>query len=661
MDLKETKDLIGKLKEQINYHNKKYYDEDAPEIDDYEYDMLFRKLESLEAMFPQFITEDSPTQKVGGSKSDKFKPVRHEVVMESLHDSFSEEELYDFDKRVKSKVTDIEYVVEPKVDGLSISAEYVNGLFVRGSTRGDGLIGEDITENLRTIRSLPMRLEEPIPFLEVRGEVYMSNDKFLSLVKEQELNEEKPFKNPRNAAAGSLRQKDSNITKKRGLDVIIFNVQRIEGVTLHGHKESLDYLKNLGFKVSASYNSFVRMNDVINEIKRLGESRGKFPFQIDGAVIKVNSFEQRAKIGSTSKFPKWAEAFKYAPEEKETKLLEIEVNVGRTGALTPTARFEPVQLAGTTVSRAVLHNEDMIREKGIMLGDTIVVRKAGDIIPEVVGVKEHNENSLEFHMPKFCPSCGAEVIKEKGEVILRCTNTQCPAQLLRHLIHFVSRDAMDIEGLGKAVLEQLIENKLISSPADIYELQEEKLLNLERMGKKSAENLLEAINNSKSRDFYRLIFALGIRHIGKGSAKLLTNKFPTIESIYGASLEDISNIEGFGPIMAQSVIDYFSIIQNRELIEKLRNYGLNMESSERTQGGLFLGKTFVLTGTLQNYTRDKATQIIEGLGGKVSSSVSKKTSMVLAGEDAGSKLTKAEKLGVKVISEDDFIKMCEKQ
>ena len=661
MDLKETKDLIGKLKEQINYHNKKYYDEDAPEIDDYEYDMLFRKLESLEAMFPQFITEDSPTQKVGGSKSDKFKPVRHEVVMESLHDSFSEEELYDFDKRVKSKVTNIEYVVEPKVDGLSISAEYVNGLFVRGSTRGDGLIGEDITENLRTIRSLPMRLEEPIPFLEVRGEVYMSNDKFLSLVKEQELNEEKPFKNPRNAAAGSLRQKDSNITKKRGLDVIIFNVQRIEGVTLYGHKESLDYLKNLGFKVSASYNSFIKMDDAINEIKRLGESRGDFPFQIDGAVIKVNSFEQRAKIGSTSKFPKWAEAFKYAPEEKETKLLEIEVNVGRTGALTPTARFEPVQLAGTTVSRAVLHNEDMIREKGIMLGDTIVVRKAGDIIPEVVGFKEHNEDSKEFHMPKFCPSCGAEVIKEKEEVILRCTNTQCPAQLLRHLIHFVSRDAMDIEGLGKAVLEQLVENKLVSSPADLYGLQEEKLLNLERMGEKSAENLLKAINNSKNRDFYRLIFALGIRHIGKGSAKLLTNKFPTIESIYGASLEDISNIEGFGPIMAQSVIDYFSIVQNRELIEKLRNYGLNMESSERTQGELFLGQTFVLTGTLQNYTRDKVTQIIEGLGGKVSSSVSKKTSMVLAGEDAGSKLTKAEKLGVKVISEDDFIKMCEKQ
>lgn len=657
MNKNEAIKIAEDLKKQINYHNKKYYEEDAPEISDYDYDMLLRRLESIEAKFPEIVTEDSPTQKVGGSAADKFKPVEHVVVMESLHDSFSHDELRDFDRRVKTLLNNVNYVVEPKVDGLSVSAEYINGVFVRGSTRGDGVIGEDITENLRTIKTLPMHLNEDIPFIEVRGEVYMSNENFLSLVKEQELNEEKPFKNPRNAAAGSLRQKDAKITKKRNLDIIMFNIQRVEGKNISGHKESLDYLKKLGFNVSATYNIFNNIDDVINEIERLGETRSEFPFAIDGAVVKVDSFEQRKKLGSTAKFPKWAEAFKYPPEEKETKLLSIEVNVGRTGALTPTAIFEPIQLAGTTVSRAVLHNEDMIHEKDIRIGDNIIVRKAGEIIPEVVAVKNHNSDSVEFKMPSYCPSCGAKIIKEEGEVVIRCTNTQCPAQLLRHLIHFVSRDAMDIEGLGPAVLEQLVDNNLILSPVDIYHLEKEKLVSLERMGEKSADNLLSAIEKSKSREFYRFIYALGIRHIGKGAAKILVERFPNIESIYNAKVEDMSAIDGFGDIMAQSVFDYFSINENRDLINKLSECGLNMKAEKKSIGSIFMGKTFVLTGTLPTYTRQQAAKIIEDNGGKVSSSVSKKTDFVLAGEDAGSKLIKAQNLGVNIISEEDFLKM----
>lgn len=661
MNIIEAEKLINELKEQINYHNKKYYEEDAPEIDDYEYDMLLRRLESLEAQFPQLLTEDSPTQKVGGSAAAKFKPVEHSVKMESLHDSFSHDELRDFDKRVRNQVSDVKYVVEPKVDGLSVSVEYINGVFVRGSTRGDGLVGEDITENLRTIKSLPMHLNEDIPFIEVRGEVYMSNENFLKLIKNQELNDEKPFKNPRNAAAGSLRQKDAKVTKKRNLDIVMFNIQQIKGKTLTEHKESLDYLRKLGFNTSPADKVFDNIEDSIVEIERLGLAREQFPFGIDGAVVKVNSFAQRRELGSTAKFPKWAEAFKYPPEEKETKLLNIEVNVGRTGALTPTAIFEPILLAGTTVSRAVLHNEDMIREKDIKIGDTIVVRKAGEIIPEVVAVKQHNPDSRDFYMPKVCPSCGANVIKEEGEVVLRCTNAQCPAQLLRHMIHFVSRDAMDISGLGPAVLEQLIENNLIASIADIYKLQPEKLEKLERMGKKSVENLLNAIEDSKNNEFYRFIYALGIRHIGKGAAKLLTKTFPNIKSLYTATCEDMEKIEGFGKIMAQSVVDYFAIEQNKILIDELASLGIKMSTDEEVKGNIFDGKTFVLTGTLPSLTRQQATEKIEKQGGKVSSSVSKKTSFVLAGEDAGSKLTKAHNFGVEVISEEDFFKLLEEK
>lgn len=658
MDILTAEKLINKLKEQINYHNKKYYEDDAPEILDYEYDMMLRQLESLEIQFPQLLTENSPTQKVGGSAAAKFSPVEHKIKMESLHDSFSHDELRDFDKRVRAVVSDVKYVVEPKIDGLSVSAEYIDGVFVRGSTRGDGLIGEDITENLRTIKSLPMHLSEKIPFLEVRGEVYMSNENFLTLVREQELKEEKPFKNPRNAAAGSLRQKDSSVTKKRSLDIVVFNVQQVEGKTLYGHKESLDYLKKLGFNVSPANGVIEDIEDVIAEIERLGQVREQFAFGIDGAVVKVDSFAQREELGGTAKFPKWAEAFKYPPEQKETKLLSIEVNVGRTGALTPTAVFEPILLAGTTVSRAVLHNESMIREKDIKIGDTIIVRKAGEIIPEVVAVRRHNEDSVEFCMPEVCPSCGARVVKEDGEVVLRCTNTQCPAQLLRHLIHFVSRDAMDISGLGPAVLEQLVSNGQILSVADIYRLQREKLVSLERMGEKSADNLLRAVEDSKSREFYRLIYALGIRHIGKGAAKLLVKVFPSVESLYVATVENLSAIEGFGAVMAQSVVDYFAIEQNRSLISELADFGIKMcADKEVSLGGVFEGQTFVLTGTLPTLTRQHATEMIEERGGKVSSSASKKTDFVLAGIDAGSKLIKAQNLGVKIISEEMFLKM----
>ena len=553
----------------------------------------------------------------------------------------------------------VSYVVEPKFDGLSVSLEYRNGIFVRGSTRGDGSVGEDVTENLRTIKTIPKKLTRAVPFLEVRGEVYMSNESFLKLLERQELNEEKPFKNPRNAAAGSLRQKDSRITAQRELDIYVFNIQQIEGVVLNTHKESLDYLTELGFHTPPFYNCYDDMDDVVKEIQRIGKQRGGFSFPVDGAVIKVNAFHDRELIGSTSKFPKWAEAFKYPPEEKETALLDIEINVGRTGVLTPTGLFEPVLLAGTTVSRATLHNEDFIKEKDIRIGDTVVLRKAGEIIPEVVSVKAHKPDSKPYQMPEHCPSCGSKVQREPGEAALRCDNTQCPAQLLRHLIHFVSRDAMDMEGLGPAVLEQLVAHQLVSSPVDLYSLNKEALVDLERMGEKSAENLLNAVEKSKGNDFYRFIYALGIRHIGLRAAKLLTQRFPTIDQILKATPEEIAAIDGFGQIMAESAAYYFSLPETRTLIDSFRTKGVNLESFEKEESKdlRFSGKTFVLTGALPTYTRAEAGKMIEDRGGKVSSSVSKKTSFVLAGEEAGSKLTKAQKLGIPIISEEEFLAM----
>ena len=515
MDINNAKSRVEELTNLLNYHNNLYYNQDNPEISDYEYDKLLRELEDLEKQFPTLLKKDSPTQKVGGNAGEKFSSVTHTVQMMSLHDSFSHSELLDFDRKVREVVQNPLYVVEPKFDGLSVSCEYENGVFVRGSTRGDGFVGEDITDNLITIKSLPKRLKNAPEYLEVRGEVYMSDDNFLKLLKIQEDNEEKPFKNPRNAAAGSLRQKNSKITAQRNLDIFIFNIQQIRGVTLTSHKQSLDYLTELGFPTAPFYNRYDNMEDVIEEIERINNIRGTFGFPIDGAVVKVDDFSQRELLGATAKFPKWAEAYKYPPEEKETKLLDIEINVGRTGALTPVGIFEPVFISGTTVSRAVLHNEDFIKEKDIRIGDTVIIRKAGEIIPEVVSLKCHGENTVPYVFPTVCPSCGSKVTRDGEEAAIRCTNTECPAQLLRHLIHFVSRDAMDIDGLGPAVLEQLVNSSLVKSPVDLYKLTPMDVLGLERKAEKSALNLIDSIEKSKEQELYRLIFALGIRHIGQ--------------------------------------------------------------------------------------------------------------------------------------------------
>lgn len=658
MDFKFAENRAEQLTKELNYHNDRYYNNDDPEISDYEYDMLLRELENIEQEFPQLRKENSPTQHIGGEAADKFSPVVHTVPMESLHDSFSFEELYDFDRKVREVVSAPSYVVEPKFDGLSVSAEYRNGIFVRGSTRGDGSVGEDITENLRTIKSLPKRLAKPIPFLEVRGEVYMSNESFLQLLKYQEENEEKPSKNPRNAAAGSLRQKNAQITAQRNLDIFVFNIQQVEGVELTSHKESIDYLAQLGFKTAPFYNRFDSMEKVVAEIERIGEIRGEFDFPIDGAVVKVDSFASREELGSTAKFPRWAEAFKYPPEEKETVLRDIEINVGRTGALTPTGVFEPITLAGTTVSRAVLHNEDFIKEKDIRIGDTVILRKAGEIIPEVVALKQRGENTVPFVMPKYCPSCGSPVTREEGESAVRCTNTACPAQLTRHLIHFVSRDAMDIDGLGPAVLEMLIDNKLVSSPVDLYRLKKEDISKLERMGETSAQNLISAIEKSKQNELDRVITGLGIRFVGAKAAKLLCARFGSIDALMNADYDTIASIEGFGSTMAKSVVNYFALPQTKAMIDEFKALGLKMiETDADTKGDIFAGKTFVLTGTLPTLKRSEAAKIIEENGGKVSGSVSKKTSYVLAGEDAGSKLVKAQTLGIEIISEADLYEM----
>lgn len=649
------------LRELINYHNNRYYNEDSPEISDYEYDMLLRELENIEDRYPELQTEDSPTVRVGGKRGEKFSEVIHKVPMMSLHDSFSYDELRDFDRKVREVVENPTYVVEPKFDGLSVSCEYENGVFTRGSTRGDGVAGEDVTENLLTIQSLPKKLRNAPEYLEVRGEVYMSFETFERLVEEQLDREEKPFKNPRNAAAGSLRQKDSRVTAERSLDIFVFNIQDIKGKEIKSHKEGLDFLKDLGFPAAPFYNTYTDIENVIIEIERIGNLRGELPYGIDGAVVKIDDFSQRELLGNTAKFPKWAEAYKYPPEEKPTKLIDIEFNVGRTGAVTPVGIFEPVLLAGTTVSRAVLHNEDFIREKDIKIGDTVIIRKAGEIIPEVVSLYAHNEDSIPFEFPKNCPSCGNALTRENDEVVIRCTNTDCPAQLMRHLIHFVSRDAMDIDGLGPAVLKQLVEKELVKSPSDLYRLKIGDIASLERMGLKSASNLISAIEKSKDRELYRLIFALGIRHIGQKAAKLMCGKINTIDDILAAKPEDYLKIDGFGEIMAQSAAEYFSLSGTLSLIDELKALGLTMRASEeKSEGGIFKGKTFVLTGTLPTYTRKEATEIIEANGGKTTSSVSKNTDYLLAGEEAGSKLTKAQSLGVTVISEADLLSMIAK-
>lgn len=656
MILLEAINRAEELRKELKRHNDLYYNQDNPEIDDFTYDKMMRELEDIEAEFPELITPDSPTQKVGGNAGEKFSPVTHEVKMESLHDSFSFDELRDFDRKVRETVDNPSYVVEPKIDGLSVSVEYTNGVLSRASTRGDGITGEDVTDNILTIKSLPHRLKDAPSYLEVRGEVYMSFESFFELTKRQEENEEKTFKNPRNAAAGSLRQKDSRITAQRKLDILVFNIQRIEGKELVSHKESLDYLKSLGIP-TAFYNRYDNIDDVISEIERIGDTRGENPFAIDGAVVKVDSLEMRSELGSTAKFPRWAEAYKYPPEEKETKLLSVEINVGRTGVLTPVGNFEPVLLAGTTVSRATLHNLDFIREKDIRVGDTVIIRKAGEIIPEVLSVSKRGDNTEEFTFPTLCPSCSSPVSREEGEAAIRCTNTDCPAQLMRHLIHFVSRDAMDIEGLGPAVLEQLVNAELVKSPADLYRLTFDDILSLDKKKEKSAENLLKALEKSKNNELYRLIFALGINHIGLKAAQLLCQTFETIDDIMNATADEISSIDGYGKIMGEAVEQYFSLESNRELISELKALGLKMTPSEQKKSGIFDGKTFVLTGTLPTMSRKEASALIEENGGKTSSSVSKKTDYVLAGEAAGSKLTKAQSLGVTVISEEQLLEM----
>lgn len=654
--MQDIEKQIEDLKKTIRYHSDRYYNDDAPEIEDYEYDMLMRRLQQLEAEYPMYATPDSPTQRVGGKADNTFASVVHTVRMESLQDAFSADELRDFDRRVQETAGSCAYTVEPKIDGLSVSLEYRDGVFFRGSTRGDGDVGEDVTGNLRVIRSIPLKLSEPLPYLEVRGEVYMPKKSFEKLVDRQLLNDEKPFKNPRNAAAGSLRQKDSTVTKSRGLDIFVFNVQQIEGHTLHTHKESLDYLKSLGFHVIPSYKRFTDFSDALAEVARIGESRGALEYDIDGAVIKVDDFSMRETLGSTAKFPKWAVAFKYPPEEKQTKLLDIEINVGRTGVLTPTAVLEPVHLAGTTVSRATLHNQGFIQEKGIAIGDTVTVRKAGDIKPEVLCVSAHGGNPV-YTFPSVCPSCGSAVVQDEEEAAIRCINPACPAQLLRNLIHFCSRDAMDIEGLGPSILEQFVQKELVASAADLYVLPRETILALEGFQEKSADNILNAVEKSKQNDLSRLLYALGIRHIGAKAAKLLAQQFGTMDAVLSATADEIGAIDGFGTVMAESVAAYFKTEKAQTLIGRLQQYGVNMTCRLQTVDRRFAGKTFVLTGTLPTMKRSEAQKLIESFGGKCSSSVSKKTDYVVAGEAAGSKLDKANQLGVPVIGEEELKEM----
>lgn len=659
MDFEQAKQRIEALRATIDYHSRRYYDEDAPEIEDDEFDALTRELRELETAFPQLITADSYTQRVHGEISSLFTPVRHEVPLASLQDVFSFDEVIEFDRRVRETIPSPRYVIEPKIDGLSLALTYENGRLVRGATRGDGEVGEDVTANVRTIAHIPATLTTELPRVIVRGEVYMPREQFAALVEQQEQNGEKTFKNPRNAAAGSLRQKDSAVTRSRGLDIFIFNLQLIEGEEVSSHDQSLTRMAELGFHIVPFRFTAETAEEIVAAVQKIGEMRHGLSFDIDGAVVKLDDFTDRERLGSTSKFPKWAVAFKYPPEEKETTLLDVEVTVGRTGVLTPTGVFTPVLLSGSTVARATLHNEEFIREKGLCLGDTVVLRKAGDIIPEVVRVKAHLPGAAAYTMPTQCPSCGTTAVREDGEAALRCPNPLCPAQQLQKLIHFASRDAMDIEGLGPAVVELLVESGAVSAVADLYRLSHGTVAALERMGERSADNLLEAIANSKENDLFRVLFGLGIRHIGQKAAKLLAEHFGTMEAIMDATVDDLCAIDGFGAIMADSVCRFFAQPSSRLLVEQLAAAGVNMTCRTERADRRFEGITFVLTGTLPTMKRDEAAALIERYGGKTSGSVSKKTGIVLAGEDAGSKLTKAQQLGIRIIDEAEFLSMLE--
>lgn len=661
MELEQARKRVAELREVIERNNRLYYMDNAPELEDFEYDALTRELKALEAQYPALVTPDSPTQHVNEAASSKFSKVAHAVKMESLQDAFSYDELRDFDTRVREAGIAPRYVVEAKIDGLSVSLEYENGRLVRGSTRGDGLVGEDVTENIATMKDIPHVLPDAPEFLEVRGEVYMPHQAFFALKEQQELEEKTPFKNPRNAAAGSLRQKDARITASRGLSIFVFNLQQVRGRSFSYHSETLDYLKSLGFPVSPRYSVFYSIEDAIREIEAIGAGRGSLAFDIDGAVIKVDDLAARETLGSTNKFPRWAIAFKYPPEVKETVLREVEVSVGRTGVLTPTAVFDPVFLAGTSVSRASLHNADIIRTLGIRIGDTIQVRKAGDIIPEVIGVTRHAAGAPDYEMPATCPSCGAPVTHLEGEAALRCVNPECPAQSLRNLIHFASRNAMAIDGLGEAVAIQLTDRGLVHTVADLYTLRQEDLLQLDKFKQKSANNLLAAIENSKRNNLDKLVFGLGIRNIGDKAAAQLAEHFGSMQALAAASAEEIAAIDGIGAIMAESVTEFFAKAGTVDLLARLRAAGVNMDWRGEKKGTALAGMTIVVTGTLPTLSRQEAEALIARNGGKASGSVSKKTAYVLAGEAAGSKLTKARSLGVPVIDETAFLRMIDQK
>lgn len=652
---------LKELKELIAYHANKYYNEDSPEISDFEYDMLMLELKNIEKTHPELVTADSPTQVIvaNGKVDTHFAEVHHEVPLQSLQDVFDLQDVKDFDERIRRTVKDPKYVVETKIDGLSVSLEYINGKFFRGATRGDGLVGEDITSNLKTIKTIPQELNENVT-ITVRGEVFMPKKSFERLNEEREVIGEKLFANPRNAAAGSLRQLDPRITAERNLDIYIFNVQKIEKVELKSHYESFKYLQMLGFQVNPYIKLCNNIEDIMGGIVEIGEKRGELTFDIDGAVIKVDDLKQREEIGTTTKTPKWAVAYKYPPEKKETIVEDIRVQVGRTGALTPMAILKPVRVAGSLISKTTLHNEDFIKEKDIRIGDAVYIQKAGDVIPEVAEVLKEKRTGDErvFEMPKACPVCGAEAVREDGEAVTRCTGIECPAQLFRSLVHFASRDAMDIDGMGPAIIEQLLDENLISNIADIYTLQKEELLKLDRMGEKSADNLIQAIEKSKNNSLDRLINSFGIRHIGTKTSKILAKNFSDLDEMMNATYERYALINEVGDIMADSIVLFFESVQSQDLIKRLKDAGVNTQGSKKElQDNRFEGKVFVLTGTLPTYSRQEAANIIEDFGGKTSSSVSKKTDYVLAGEEAGSKLTKAESLGVKIITEEEFKEM----
>ena len=654
----DIKREIEALRAEIEEHNRHYYDEDAPIISDFEYDALLRRLEELEAAHPEFFDPNSPTQHVGGTAKSTFAPVVHEVPLESLNDVFSFEELRAFDERVSAAVSGREYSVEPKIDGLSMSLEYENGVFVRGATRGDGVTGEDVTENLKTVRNLPKRLRNAPPRLIVRGEVYMSRAVFEELNAARAERGEALLANPRNAAAGSMRQQDPKVAAARKLDICVFNVQKAEGVSFATHAESLDALESYGFYV-VPHAVLGDMDAVCERIREIGESRDRFPYDIDGAVVKINSLAEREALGSTAKAPRWAAAYKYPPEVKESVVRDIAVQVGRTGVLTPKAVIEPVRLAGTTVTNATLHNQDFITKLDVRIGDTVRVRKAGEIIPEVLEVvKEKRPGwAVPYHLPERCPECGAPIVRDEDGAAMRCTGAECPAQRLRNIVHFASREAMDIEGLGESVAENLISAGLLTTPAGIYYLKAADVAKLDRMGKKSAENLMNAIEKSKSAGLARLLCAFGIRQVGSKAGKVLAARFGTLDKLIAAGEEELRDIPDIGEITAKSVCEWFANEQSQHQIRLLREAGVSFESAETVKDTRFAGMTFVLTGTLPTYTRDEAAQIIESFGGKVSGSVSKKTACVLAGEAAGSKLTKAQALGVRIIDEAEFNEM----